>query len=92
MSFIIKTDGSMMACEPKSKKMGFTGDELYASLNCEMVQVILVREGSTEVKNPILICHEQALFAHKQLNAVASLLAGTDIVGDVILTESNNLK
>ena len=90
-SFIIKTDGSMTVCEPKSKKMGYKLDELYASLNCEMVEVVTAQKVQG-FKSPILICDEEALYTDKQTNIVASLLAGVRIIGDAILTESKNLR
>jgi len=90
-SFIIKTDGSMTPCAPANTKKGFTLCELYASLNCEMVEVVYPQKVQG-FKSPILICDEEALFSSKQINTVASFLAGTHIVGDVILTESKNLK
>lgn len=92
MSFIIKTDGTMIPCNPKSKKRGFTLDELYSSLDCSMVEVVYPMKHLTDVKNPILICDEEGLYSNKHTNTIASMLAGRWLVGDVLLTESKNFK
>jgi hypothetical protein len=41
--------------------------------------------------HPILICDEEGLWS-KDLNHMASMIAGTNIVGDVILTDSTNFR
>lgn len=91
MSFIIKTDGTVIPCNPKSKKQGFTLDELYASLDCSMVEVVDAK-NLTGALSPILICDEEGQYSNKHTNTLASMLAGRWLVGDVLLTESKNFK
>jgi hypothetical protein len=95
-SIIIKTNGSFTVCNPEAPKNGWKLEELYRNLGCDMVEVVhLVNRLPASLKGfrkPILICDEEALFSNKAVNQIASMIAGTRIVGDVILTESKNLK
>jgi hypothetical protein len=94
-SIIIKTDGSFTLCNPEAPKGGWKLEELYRNLGCDMVEVVYPQNVPTSLKGfkkPILICDEEALFSNKAVNRIASLIAGTRIVGDVLITESKNLK
>lgn len=94
-SVIIKADASYSVCNPSDTKYGFKLAELYAALNCYMVEVVYPTRRTATLKgykHPILICDEEALFSSKQVNHIASLIAGVRIVGDVILTESKNFQ
>ena len=97
-SLLIRTNGTMEIVNPSNAKRGWTLQELYGHLECDMVEVVYpvnplpVMLGSLAKKNTIFICDEEALFSSKTVNPFASMLAGQRIVGDVILTESKNLK
>ena len=97
-SLLIRTNGSMEIVNPSNTRKGWTLQELYGHLSCDMVEVVYpsnplpVMLGSIAKKDTILICDEEALFSSKTVNPFASMLAGQRIVGDVILTESKNLR
>ena len=97
-SLLIRCNGSMETVNPSNTRKGWSLQELYGHLSCDMVEVVYpvnplpVMLGSLAKKNTILICDEEALFSSKTVNPFASMLAGQRIVGDVILTESKNLK
>ena len=96
-SVLIKTDGSFTAIDTPSN--GFSLEELYKVLSCDLVEVVPVeprpsivrRMFAGRMQNPILICDEEGLWS-KDLNHMASMIAGTNIVGDVILTDSTNFR
>ncbi len=91
-SVLIKTDGSFTAIDTPSN--GFSLEDLYKVLSCDLVEVIAVDPRPSLVgrmKNPILICDEEGLWS-KNINHMASMIAGMNIVGDVILTDSTNFR
>lgn len=93
VSLLLRTDRTLEPVAPKSTRRGFTLDELYNLLNCRMVEVVYLDRPVKGFKEPILICDEEGTFdSRNEVNLYASHLAGTRIVGNVILTESKNLK
>jgi len=91
-SAILKVTGEIIPCNPVSSKRGWTLEELYKHLSCEMVEVVYPRSSlGLGLKQPIMICDEEGLGV-KELNPLASMVAGQPIVGDVIITESKSFK
>ena len=93
-SVIIRTSGHMEAVSPASSRKGWSLDELYNHLSCEMVEVVYPNRVPAIgfLKSPILICDEEGQLTGKEINPFASMLAGQPIVGDVILCESKSFK
>lgn len=93
ISLLLTTDRNLTPVAPKSARKGFTLEELYSLLNCRMVEVVRLHRPVEGFKEPILIIDEEGTFdSRNEVNLYASHLAGTRIVGNVILTESKNLK
>ena len=95
-SLLIRTNGTMEIVNPSNAKRGWTLDELYGHMGCEMIEIVQPNTKSNVIegnwKNPIMICDEEGILNGKQLNVLASFLAGQHIVGDVVITESKNLR
>ena len=90
MNILIRSNGSVTNIVPRNSNWEL--DELYKELNCEMVQIVYPRRKIDGFRNPIMICDEEGLIANKDFNFHASILAGTQIVGDVIICENKNFK
>ena len=94
-SLLIRTNGTMEIVNPSNTRKGWTLDELYGHLACDMVEVVYPNRISPAIgflKSPILICDEEGQLTGKEINPFASMLAGQPIVGDVILCESKSFK
>jgi hypothetical protein len=91
-SVLIKTDGSFTAIDPVNPSSGFSLEELFKVLSCDQVEVIAVDARPCSLvgrlKYPILICDMWS----KNINHMASMIAGKIIVGDVIMTDSKNFR
>ena len=96
ISIVIRTSGLIEAVSPNDTKRGWTLDELYGHMGCEMIEIVQPNTKSNVIegnwKNPIMICDEEGILNGKQINVLASFLAGQHIVGDVVITESKNLR
>jgi len=87
-SFVIKPNGDI-----DEFKGEFTLDSLYETLNCEMIEVVNLKNDL------ILICDEEALFrAYPILNLIATNMyreaSGSDevgIIGRCIICQSSKL-
>ena len=87
-SFVIKPNGDI-----DEFKGEFTLDSLYETLNCEMIEVVNLKNDL------ILICDEEALFtAYPVLNLIATKMyreaSGSDevgIIGRCIICHSSKL-
>lgn len=78
-SFLIKTDCSMYAVNPNGK--AFSLDELQSYVG-GFFEIIHTLDGR------IMVVNENGLFEGLGVNFIASALAGTQIVGDVIVCEN----
>ncbi len=87
-SFVIKPNGDI-----DEFKGEFTLEALYETLNCEMIQVVNIKD------NMILICDEEALFRmYPIVNMIATNMyreaSGSDevgIIGRCIICQSSKL-
>ena len=87
-SFVIKPNGDI-----DEFKGEFTLEALYETLNCEMIQVVNIKD------NMILICDEEALFQmYPIVNRIATNMyreaSGSDevgIIGRCIICQSSKL-
>lgn len=48
MATLIKVDGTTKTVSPRNKRCGFTLEEVYALIGCDMVQCINVANGAEE--------------------------------------------
>lgn len=98
MATLIKVDGTKTIVAPRNKRRGFTLQEVYDLLGCEMVQRISVRNGKEEN----MLMDEEAKLKEgwvERINNEASMIyartygPGRDlIVGDVLMCSSKEWK
>ena len=83
-SYLIKANGIVIAIRPKRRKY-FSLKELqdYVDGYIEIVRLPISR---------ILIINEEGLLRHLPNNRIASMLAGAEIVGNVVLCNSQQVK
>lgn len=93
MATLLKVTGEKVNIEPKNADNGFTLQECYNHIGCDLIEVVDLLDGN------ILICDEEgALISNPEQNLVASTLATTaynyqmTIFGNVILCKSEELK
>lgn len=48
MATLIKIDGTTQTVTPRNKRRGFTCEEVYALIGCDMIERISVRNGAEE--------------------------------------------
>lgn len=71
---------------PANARKGYTLEELYKILQCEMVEIIPVGSGM------ILVVDEEGLPNEKPANPAASRLAGQPIVGAALYCKASRVK
>lgn len=91
MATLIKVDGTKTVITPRNKKRGFTLEEVYEAIGCDMVQCVNVNNGAEEN----MICDEEAKCKEgwmERVNREATRIfdktygPGRDvIIGDVLL-------
>jgi hypothetical protein len=84
---VIKIDGTTISITPQNPKKGYSLQEMYRAIDTDMVQIV-----STNQRNTIMVCDEEAMFNNKSYNAMASMIAGQAILGDVIVCNTKNVK
>jgi hypothetical protein len=87
-STLIFTNGGATPAAPKNARKGYTLDELYMLIGCEMVKVVPVRS----MPGMILVVDEEGMLSDKAPNFTASMLAGCSIVGDALLCPDSAIK
>ena len=84
---VIKIDGTILSIAPMNPKKGYSLQEMYLAIDTDMVQIV-----STNQRNTIMVCDEEAMFNNKSYNPMASMIAGQHILGDVIVCNTKNVK
>lgn len=84
---ILKADGKIIPISPKNPKNGYSLQEMYLAIDTNMIQVVYTKE-----RNTIMVCDEEGMFNNKSYNALASIIAGQQILGDVIICNTKNIK
>ena len=46
MATLIKVDGTLISIDPANKEAGFTLDELYSLVECEMIEAVYLSDGT----------------------------------------------
>ena len=86
MASLITTTSEVTDLEPKNGS-DFCLEELYAAIGCRMIEVVRLRDGS------IMIADEEGMFSENAaVNLMATTLAGTPIVGNVVICDNNQLR
>lgn len=92
MAKLIRTDGRVENIEPADASKGFTLEECYKHIGCNMIEAFDVGNGE------IFIVDENGWLNHSAINEKASNLASkryrgiVKIVGNVIYCKSEELK
>ena len=88
MATLIKVDGSQKDVFPADKKNGFTLEELYGLLECEMIEI-----ATSFQDGKMLVVDEEGLFKPDPVvNPVASMLVGDYIVGNAIVVSQEEFQ
>lgn len=98
MATLIKVDGTKTIVAPRNKRRGFTCEEVYSLIGCEMIQDVPVRNGKEEH----MLMDEEAKLKEgwvDRINQEASMIfartygPGRDLViGDVLTCSSKEWK
>ena len=64
----------------------FNLQELYKAIECSLIEVVYLRDGR------LMIADEEGLYNQPVLNLIASAMAGTQIVGNVVVCNNNQLR
>lgn len=98
MATLIKIDGTTKTVSPRNKRRGFTCEEVYALIGCDMIERISVRNGAEE---NMLVDEEAKMkegWVDRINNKATEIFAktygrGVDlIVGDVLMCNSKEWK
>ena len=87
MAQLIRTNGTRETIKPADSFNGFSLDELYALINCDMIQHVPVGTFG-------IVIDEEGKLRGQELNAVATrqfrsqLLPGDVLVGNVLVLET----
>lgn len=88
MATLIKVDGSQKDVFPADKENGFTLEELYGLLECEMIEI-----ATTFQDGKMLVVDEEGLLKPDPIvNQVASMLVGDYIVGNAIVVSQEEFQ
>jgi len=85
MAQLIKTDETITEIEPKNGT-DFNLQELYEAIGCDTVEVVYLRDGR------LMIVDEEGLYDSPVMNFTASEMAGTQIVGNVVVCNNDQLR
>lgn len=88
MATLIKTDCSQTEVFPKDKENGFTLDEVYALIGCELVEIACRFEDG----KMMLVDEEGLLKPDPEVNPLASMLFGDYIVGNALIVEDEEFQ
>lgn len=86
MNDTLITTTTTRAVSPEDASKGYTLEELYKLVGCEMVEIIPLGDGM------ILVVDEEGRLNRKPLNVAASGLAGQPIVGDVLYCAAHHVR
>ena len=68
MATLITPDGQRTQVAPANADEGFTLDELYALLDCQMVQIVSLSLSKSTAPSTLLVCDEEGKLAGKPHN------------------------
>ena len=86
VGYLIKANGDSCEITPDDATKGFSLEELYREIGCDLIQVLNLPSGY------IMIVDEEGRLKERPLNRMASSLYGGIIVGNVVVCPSNMLK
>lgn len=85
MAQLIKTDTTITEIEPKNGT-DFNLQELYEAIGCSLIEVVYLPDGR------LMIADEEGSYNKPVLNFIASAMAGTQIVGNVVVCDDNQFR
>lgn len=88
MATLIKVDGSQKDVFPANKENGFTLEELYGLLECEMIEIATTFQDG----KMLLVDEEGLLKPDLVVNPVASMLVGDYIVSNAIVVSQEEFQ
>lgn len=86
MAVVIHPNMSQHDMFPEDKEKGFTLKELYRVIGTEIVEKVILTDGSQ------MIVDEEGLLKNRTENVVASMIALRRIVGTVVICSSEEFK
>jgi len=92
MAKLIKTDSSVTDIFPADKEAGFTLEEIYGAIGCELFEPLSLSNGK------MLLMDEEGRLKGLAVNEQASVIASVDfgyscvIVGNAIYCDQSELK
>lgn len=88
MATLLKLDGSQTEVYPADKENGFTLEELYGMLECDMIEI-----ACTFSDGKMLIVDEEGLLKpNPVVNPTASMLVGDYIVGNAVVVDDKEFQ
>lgn len=85
MATLLRTDGSIRPAAPANGR-DFSLKELYALTSSDIVEHVALRDGRS------MWVDEEGWLKRRPLNVGASILAGTEIAGDALVCDRDEVR